>query len=162
MSNPEVTRMMSKRLFTVSLSDSLRKAYQMMQERGIRHLPVCDEAGEIVGMLSDRDLQRAMSPHFEFDPKWQAKDFMSWPVKTATESDSIEAITRRMLSEKISAILVVRQMAEVGDLQVRGIITTDDLLRYLLKLLDKDRAGLAVSLDAYLAEMPLSIGNWAS
>jgi len=148
-----VKEIMTKKLITVNLADSVRKAYQIMQDNRIRHLPVVDQCENIVGILSDRDLQRAMKPKkgvsfsdestIEFDPKFNAEDFMSWPVKTVSQDTTIYEVTRTMLKEKMSAIVVLGEHC-----RPRGIVTTDDLLRFLLSLLEKDPPNLRLKLNA--------------
>ena len=105
-----VDQIMSRKLITVGMSDSMRKAYQMMQEHRIRHLPVLDAEGVIIGILSDRDTRRAMRPQkeplfsegaiIEFDPKLSVQHFMSWPVKDrkSTRLNSSHSAKSRMPS----------------------------------------------------------------
>lgn len=160
------SEIMSRKLVTVSLEDSVRKAYQVMKERNIRHLPVTDELGEIIGILSDRDLQRAMLPHVEmarnmdedpaFDPQSTTKDFMSWPVQSIERDRPIAEITRLILMEKVSALLVV----DHGKTAV-GIITTDDLLKLLLKLLEQGFGESQMTIDYAMQEFGFSPGHFA-
>jgi CBS domain-containing protein len=44
---------------TISGSDSVDEALQRMVSGGFRHLPVVDDSGQVIGMLSMRDLARA-------------------------------------------------------------------------------------------------------
>ncbi len=145
---------MSKRLVTVRWDDSVRKAYQLMQDRQIRHLPVCDVKGEVIGILSDRDLQRAMKPNVEivrdfeegveFEESHLAKDFMTWPVRAIDGEVPVVDVAQRMLSEKVSAFIVVEHKQAVG------IVTTDDLLKLLVRLLQKEPSQLRMSLATAL------------
>jgi acetoin utilization protein AcuB len=136
-----IDQIMTKKLITVNITDSVRKAYQLMQECHIRHLLVLDEDETIVGILSDRDLQRAIKPQknsldepvIEFDSKFLARDFMSWPVQTIAVDTPLYEAVQLMLSQKISAFLAV----DANDIP-QGIITTDDFLRVLLSILEKD------------------------
>ena len=143
----KVSQVMSKRLVSLKMEDSVRTAYQIMKDRKIRHLPVTDDSGEIIGILSDRDLQRAMTPHpdrvqageeaaIEFNPRFKAKDFMSWPVQAVDNTLSLEKVADRMVRDKISALLV--QETHVHGSRVVGIVTTDDLLRVLITMLKDD------------------------
>ena len=167
MIEPHTREIMSKKLITIRYEVSLRTAYQVMNERKIRHLPVTDEKEEIIGILSDRDLQRAMSPSREvlnytvtdpeFDNSFQVKHFMSWPVKTVTDSDPVEEVARRMLKEKVSAFLVHDRHG-----LARGIVTTDDLIKLLIRLLEKDPHRIKHSLDSMMDEINFSAGNWAA
>jgi acetoin utilization protein AcuB len=150
---------MSKHLITVEVGDSLLKCYQVMQERGIRHLPVTDGRGSIIGILSDRDLQRAMvrvssgpelirdDSSYVFEEGKTAQDFMSWPVQTVEDDTPIQRVASRMLKEKVSAFLVKN-----GHGQIHGILTTDDLLRLLISLLGRTPGGLVLSLRSVMDE----------
>lgn len=149
-----VQKIMSKKLITVKMGDSVRKAYQMMQECRIRHLPVTDETGSIIGLLSDRDVQRAMKPcknemgdsdaEIEFDPKFTAADFMSWPIRSVPTHTSILDLVTRMLNEKVSAFVVIDEHN-----YPKGIVTTDDLLKFLLRSLEKNP--VQVKIDSILS-----------
>ncbi len=153
----------SSKLVTIRLDSTVVEAQTLMSERRFRHLPVVNELGEIVGILSDRDVQRASTvartPNsVEFtqtlDPKILVKDFMSWPVHSVTSDITVRDVALRMLNEKISALMV----KDVNGI-LRGIVTTDDLIRYLISLLDKDPSRLRLAVDAVFEEFS-SAGNW--
>ena len=126
---------MSSKLVTVGMNDSLQKAFQLMEEHHFRHLPVIDERGEFLGILSDRDFQRALKTHkqgieieCEVDSTLKALDLMSWPALVMSDEVCVSEIAQKMLESKISAVLV--SSGGVG--RVRGLVTTDDLLRLLV------------------------------
>lgn len=154
---------MSYKMVTVELEDSLLKAFQLMRDQGIRHLPVTDPRGEIIGVLSDRDLQRAMKPHksmempdemsVEFDRSHRVRDFMSWPVLSVSADTPIEDVARRMLREKVSAYLVASRGG-----RFRGIITTDDLLLTLIQLLEKEGSSAKLSVESLMLRRELESG----
>src|SRR3989344_7376998 len=98
---------MSKKLVTVDWNMHMRKAAELMEERRIRHLPVTDELGIVVGILSDRDIKRAMSPKNPgFSPNGTVCEFMSWPVITVSQDLPLKEAAQGMIDEKISAFLV--------------------------------------------------------
>ena len=156
-----VHQIMSKKLVSLQLTDSVRKAYQVMHERNIRHLPVVDRTGNIIGILSDRDLKMAMTitqeallgdeSMIEFDPDLKVESFMSWPVKSISLDASIYEATQVMLKNKISAILVVDDHQ-----RIKGIVTTDDLLKLLLKLLEKNPSSYSQNLESFVDDLTQS------
>lgn len=127
---------MTTRLITAKASDSLATAYKIMQEKGIRHLPVMDDRNSVVGILSDRDIQRAMTvkklntfqQEVHLDAQILVEDFMSWPVYAVSETTTIKRVAEEMLSQKVSAFVVEDNLG-----RLKGIITTDDLLKLFLK-----------------------------
>ena len=144
---------MSGELVTVGWAEGLDAAYLKMRKNKIRHLPVLDDKGELVGLISDRDLQRAMhseiydddeyhSESLEFDPESTIRDYMSWPVKTVGGDVTIREVTRKMIEQKISSFVVTDD-----DDQLVGIITTEDLLKVLLKLMEDTPESLRMRID---------------
>ena len=54
--------------WAVQLDDSVRLAREVMVQREVRHLPVLS-GYELVGILTDRDLKRALDPDLGLPPK---------------------------------------------------------------------------------------------
>ncbi len=154
--NTVASEWMSKGLVTVNAGDSLRKCYQLMKDKQIRHLPVVDPQGRPLGILSDRDLQRAMvrtsnSPDwiqsegsYEFEEGDCAQDHMSWPVQWVSEDSNLRDVAQAMLKSKFSAFLV---RGSGG--YAKGILTTDDLLRVLVSLLEKEGSGIGLKVGDF-------------
>jgi acetoin utilization protein AcuB len=122
---------MSRNLITISAYSPIAEAKSLMEEKNIRHLPVVDKEGLVIGILSDRDVNRAMSPvRPGFVGGMRVSDFMSWPAITVDESLPLADVAEGMVDEKVSSFLVTREGREVV-----GIVTSDDLLRVLRDLL---------------------------
>lgn len=125
---------MSKHPHSVFSAAPLAGAYQKMRALKVRHLPVVDGNGKIVGIISDRDFQRVMTREriseteesYSFDARDCVEHVMSWPVKLIPSKESIQSAARLMLEEKLSALVVAND-----ELHPIGIVTTDDFLRYL-------------------------------
>ncbi|MHB1686689.1 MAG: CBS and ACT domain-containing protein [Ignavibacteriaceae bacterium] len=107
----------------------LNNAYSLMNEKGIRHLPVVANE-KLVGIVTDRDLRLATSRLTKkpFDPESAVRNIMSHPVKTAHPLDPIESATQLMRELKIGCLPVIEEMKLVG------IVTISDLLDALLLL----------------------------
>ncbi|MDO9180934.1 MAG: CBS domain-containing protein [Bacteriovorax sp.] len=130
--------LMTKRIIKVKPEMPIQAAYDEMKEHSIRHLPVIDSVGKLVGILSDRDVQRAINvkqineieQEMTFNPHETVEDYMNWPVQTVDENSSIEDLTKMMIDLKLSAVII-----SGANQFIQGIITTEDLLKYLLELL---------------------------
>ncbi len=118
--------------------EDMEKAFRKMSAISARHLPVIDDTGSIIGMLSDRDVQHARqadpsdfsfgkTTQPKFDPDATVRDYMSWPVETIDEAQSIADAARSMIEKNISSLIVTR-----GSLAV-AVVTTEDLLKTLLE-----------------------------
>lgn len=134
----EARSLMTKKIIKVKPEMPIQEAYEEMKKNGIRHLPVVDQTGKLIGILSDRDIQRAVNvkmiseieKEMTFNPHETVEDFMSWPVQTVDEKTSILDLTKMMIELKVSAFVV-----SGPNQYIKGIITTEDLLKYLIELL---------------------------
>ena len=143
MSEHNLRTEMTKNLVTVESSRNLEDAYNLMFSNKIRHLPVVDKEGTIVGLISDRDIQRAMhsevgdkygfkTEQIEFKEDVKVIDYMVWPVRSFDVQTDIKMVIRKMLDTKVSSFLI-----KEND-EVVGIVTTDDFLHLLHELLDEE------------------------
>jgi predicted transcriptional regulator len=68
-----------------------------------------------------------------FVPHQLVEDFMSWPVQTVDEKTSIVELAKLMITEKVSAFIV-----SAPNYYMKGIVTTDDLLQYLIEFINTE------------------------
>jgi acetoin utilization protein AcuB len=54
----KVRKYMTEKLITAKPGDGSRKTYFAMRQADVRHMPVVDDDGHLVGIISDRDLRR--------------------------------------------------------------------------------------------------------
>src|SRR5688572_30168665 len=100
---------MSSHLVTIGWNEKMENAYKRMQSLRVRHLPVLNDQGEVIGMLSDRDIQRSMISQIErpsgrivsdetiqFDENCLVRDYMSWPVKSVEQNTELRRVAERM------------------------------------------------------------------
>lgn len=149
---------MTPKLITIMANDNLVNAYKLMKGKNIRHLPVTDERNKIVGILSDRDIQRGMQvkklntfqQEIILDVDQKVEDFMSWPVYMVSEDTPIKKVVFEMLSQKVSAFLVQDHYE-----QIKGILTTDDILKLFLKEMENDQTKMTNKLSFYFNQNEL-------
>jgi CBS domain-containing protein len=120
--------LMTTALITVHAHDTIKLADTEMRLADIRHLPVIDQRGNVVGILSNRDLLRAIGKsHLK---KVRVGDVMSTDVKTLPVDASARHAARLMLDYKFGCIPIVGSGGELV-----GLITETDFLRLSEKLL---------------------------
>jgi acetoin utilization protein AcuB len=121
-----VRDVMSTDLTTVSPQESARRAWEIMRDRRIRHLPVMDN-GRLIGVLSDRDLRGVLlSPGLAGAA---VSELMSERPITITPDAAVEDAASVLVAKKIGCLPVVD-----GERLV-GIVTETDLLAVLVELL---------------------------
>ena len=131
-----VSTIMTKNVVKLHLIDDLTKAESLFKKYHIRHIPVVN-GNLIVGMLSYTDLLR-ISFADAIDDEEQEIDVMVYNMFT------VEQVMAKNLV-KVSPDSSIREVAEIlsksefhalpvveGDLLV-GIVTTTDLIKYLLE-----------------------------
>ncbi|MFZ5442803.1 MAG: CBS domain-containing protein [Myxococcota bacterium] len=112
---------------TIGVRLSLADAAKMMKKYEIRHLPVL-EAGALVGVLSDRDVQM-ISSMSELDPSCiLVEDAMS-PPWTVTPETPLQEVAQSMADKKLGSAVVLEND------KVIGVFTTTDGMRCLAELL---------------------------
>jgi acetoin utilization protein AcuB len=87
---------------------------------GFRHLPVVNESGQLVGVVSDRDVQRAWCR----GPDTLVASFMSRDIEFAHADAPAHEVAARMLRRKIGCLPIVDRQNHL-----LGIVTESDFLR---------------------------------
>jgi CBS domain-containing protein len=129
----QVQEIMSTTVEVTGRNDALSTVEALMATKKLRHVPVLED-GELVGLVSQRDLFRAMmSSTMGYGEKAQkaylhtvrVKEIMTDPVVTVAPDISVGEAAELMLQKGIGCLPVIDGTALVG------IVTKTDLLRYL-------------------------------
>jgi acetoin utilization protein AcuB len=95
---------MTRRPVTGTPRMTIRRALTVLRRRRGRHLPILRD-GRLQGILSDRDLQRALAAgRAEDDP---VADLVRTPAITAAPDTPVEEIARLLLDNKIGCVPIV-------------------------------------------------------
>lgn len=128
MSHATVQEHMSPEPVTIAPSASLAEASHLMRERAVRHLPVV-AAGEVVGVLSERDINVARTLKSVTLDKAKVELVMSTPPLTVPPDARLSDVAARMIDRKAGSAVVVHEG------RVVGIFTSHDALHALHRLL---------------------------
>lgn len=125
----KVAQVMTTDLFTVAQEDTVTLAEAMMRWEKIRHVPVEDQDGKLVGMLTMRELVEALRKKDD-EGSLNVGEVMDRDLKTVTpETPTIDAI-KMMRDEGISALPVIK------DEKLVGLICDSDFLVVAGRLLE--------------------------
>jgi acetoin utilization protein AcuB len=123
---------------TVREADGLREALEVVVTRRIRHLPVLDEGGRLVGILTDRDIKRTLpSPLIAAAPEEYEAILETTPVSRIMTRDPATVDVDSDITDAVE-ILVDRRIGGLPVLEggaVVGMFTKGDALRAYLELL---------------------------
>lgn len=122
---------------TCTVDSSLADARDLMAEHRCRRLPVVNDEGHLIGILSLGDVRQAAPSSvsslslFEINYFWaklSVGSAMTPEPVTIAPTDTVKNACRKMLDHKISGLPVV------VDRRVVGIFTETDALRFLVSL----------------------------
>jgi acetoin utilization protein AcuB len=172
-----VGRIMHTRLVTVAPDTSLRKAKEIIEEKRINHLLVVNKSGNLVGIVSDRDVRQSwaspattLSVH-ELNyllTQLTVEHIMVKKIITISPGTTIERAAYIMQQNRINALPVIESEKLVG------IITSTDVMGVLLRaigfgegsarftVLVQDRIGIVAEVSRILKEKNISIRSFVT
>ena len=136
----KIQEVMTTNVFSVKPTDTMTKVSEYFSAEEIHHLPVVDNAGKVVGIISKTDYHRLQYGFTLFKSRESetynaaimrsllVQDVMTKQVVTLLPSNSLFVAVDIFKENLFHAIPVVD-----GDQNLRGIITTYDLLNYAYK-----------------------------
>jgi len=125
-------------VITVDEDTSMMKASIIMKEKKIRCLPVVNKKGDLVGIVSDRDLKDAAPSKattldvYELNyllSSIKIKDLMTKNLVYVRPDETIEFAAILMLENKISSLPVINNKQKLV-----GIITQTDIFKVLINI----------------------------
>lgn len=140
---------MTENPITILPSASVEDALHLMAEKNIRHLPVMDFQGRLLGVVSEYDLAYVSpSPVTSLSVQdvlyhlahLKVDEIMTREVVTVEADCPLEEAAGLMIDHGISALPVVQDGCLVG------IITQTDVFRLFLEMLEPQMPGIRLSL----------------
>ena len=129
-----ISSVMEHTLWTVHAENTIEKVEEILAEQGLTSAPVVGSNGAIVGMIGTQELVQFHTEHK--NPKAvQAWEISRIKVFEVSPNDTVEEVAKLMAENKIEHISVT----ECG--RLKGIVSTQDLLQEILKLLPDDHPG---------------------
>jgi CBS domain-containing membrane protein len=131
-----VRDLMTEKVFTLKPKDDLAALYDLMDSRHVRHVPIVDSDGELVGLVTDRDLSRSALGAVEELPlsverdilrRRRIRDIMATEPDTIEPDATLREAAEILLENKVGCLPVVE------GLHLVGIITEADFVRDFLE-----------------------------
>lgn len=137
MAVPIVRESMTPNPITINVTTPVAQAHKIMQENGVRHLPVLDEDA-LVGMITFSDILEAASSdtgRFDiFEPNYllatlPVEELMTPDPVTISPDDTVLEAADLMFQHDIGSLPVVE------DGKVIGILTETDIFHLVVRML---------------------------
>ena len=151
-----INEFMTSEPYTLSETDSLNDARKIMTERHIRHIPITDNDGHVLGLVTQRDILAATEPGFKVQTKGisceldiKLADIMIRDVSVIHREDSLRQAALYIQSHKYGCLPVV------SDDRLVGIITDSDFIDIAINLLEQaeimeEEASIEIETDTTL------------
>lgn len=128
------SELMSRHLRAVNATDHLLDAAAEMTQRGVRHLPVVDGIGRVIGILSDRDIREVIGDLTVTTPEnvterllaLRVSDAMTAEPYTLDEDTPLPEVVRALVTDHVGALPVVD-----AEGVLTGMVSYVDVLRAL-------------------------------
>lgn len=127
-----VRDLMTEHVFTLGPNDDLEALYELMDDHRFRHVPVVDRDGDLVGLVTQRDLARGalgaqdalpLNVQQELLRRRKVREIMATEVETVDADVELKAAAQILLENKIGCLPVVEGQHLVG------ILTESDFVR---------------------------------
>jgi acetoin utilization protein AcuB len=136
----KVSDYMTRDVYVARPGDGARETFGVMRVERIRHLPVVDDEGAIVGVVSDRDLRRprwvdtqvGTGANYALDDDIKVADVMSDDVIGVRANDTLEHAARIFVDRRVGILPVLN-----ADGELAGVLSPIDLCKAVVKLLAK-------------------------
>ena len=128
----EVRDLMTERVYALQPHDDLEALYDLMDTHHVRHVPIVDRDGDLVGLITHRDLARSVLGAQEMLPlsmqqeilrRRNVREIMATEVETVEPDENLKTAAGLLLENKIGCLPVVE-----GEHLV-GILTESDFVR---------------------------------
>ena len=134
-----VAEIMTSDPYTLGPDDSLADARKLMAEHHIRHIPIIDGDGRLVGLVSQRDVLAAADSSVLPDQAAHAAEeryvalsaVMTSSVQTVDESASLRGTAMHLQQNRLGCMPVT------SDDKLVGIITDSDFVSVAINLMEQ-------------------------
>jgi CBS domain-containing protein len=117
---------------TIAPAASLADAVKLLSSHRIGAVIVTDPEGRVIGVLSERDIVRALADRNAAALDLRVEQAMTRRVVTAVETDTVGEIMERMTAGKFRHIPVLE------DDRLVGVVSIGDVVKYRLEEVERE------------------------
>lgn len=136
----QILRTKGDTVFTIRPTDTVGEVAELLHARGVGALVVLD-AERVVGIVSERDIVRAIASHGDAALKRPVSDFMTANVLFADPGATVDSLLSKMTDRRIRHLPVCKNERLVG------IVSIGDLVKWKISEVEAEADGL----KAYIA-----------
>lgn len=130
-----------KDLVTIHPEDTVETAAKAMASNIIGALPVCGPSGELVGIISERDIVQGLAKKGNAIDRIQVAEIMTRQVVTCERQDKVAEMMSTMSEKNI------RHLPVMEDGRLSTIISSRDVMNAMLEQTQTQRDHLAIAYE---------------
>ncbi|MBP3038903.1 acetoin utilization AcuB family protein [Bacillaceae bacterium Marseille-Q3522] len=150
-----IEEIMKKNIVSLCETDSIAMAIQAMDEHKVRHLPITDPDGKLVGLISDRDIRDATPSIFHIGEEYRkvlnkpVKSIMTTKLITGHPLDFAEEVAAVLYEHRIGCLPILKNNKLVG------MVTETDLLHTFVEMTGVHQPGSQIEIKVANVSMML-------
>ncbi len=127
---PQMVAVMTPFPYHIAAAATLAEAVSMMTEHNVRHLPVLEDS-DIIGVLSERDIERAKTPGHPLRDETELRvgDLCTRRPYFVDVADPLDRVLDVLVEKRIGSALVLK------DGELAGVFTAADACELLARML---------------------------
>ncbi len=114
--------------------NSIADTARILKGRGIGAVVVLDDSGQLVGIISERDIVHAIAMHGERALEMPVRDLMTSDVVTCKRDYTINEAMKLMVDHAF------RHLPVVEDSELKGLVSISDVVKIRIKELERQIA----------------------
>lgn len=122
----ELLQNKSNQVYTISKDATVYRALHLMSEKGVGALPVVDDGGRVIGIVSERDYARKVILEGRSARETEIKDIMTAELYVVGPTNTLHECMA-LVSEKR-----VRHLPVLDNNKLVGIISIGDILKAII------------------------------
>ena len=137
-----VSRMSERKCFTLSETDTVKTASQILHEKKVGCMPILDKNKIVIGIISERDLSRLIYTE-QFNLSLPVTKIMSKNLVSCDLNTSVTELMNEMTKKKIRHILIME------DNKLLGIVSIRDVVNHLIAKIKEENKNLKDYINSY-------------
>ena len=137
-----VSRMSERKCFTLSETDTVKTASQILHEKKVGCMPILDKNKIVIGIISERDLSRLIYTE-QFNINLPVTKIMSKNLVSCDLNTSVTELMNEMTKKKIRHILIME------DNKLLGIVSIRDVVNHLIAKIKEENKNLKDYINSY-------------
>ena len=116
-----VSKLTKRECFSLNKGDSLLTAAKTMNQYNVGAMPILDQNGSVVGIISERDIARHIVQD-DFTASMQVEKIMSKNVITCDTNVSVSELMETMTINKIRHMVIMEQEKLLGMVSIGDVV----------------------------------------